>query len=441
MRSLTRTLLIPLTLCAGAAFDAAAGAQTRGTAVGRGAVAPVVIAPGPVSAVRDAPYSAEAITTVTQMLGDGTKIERSVRASVFRDGMGRTRREQTVLGLASLAPSADALRVITITDPVARVTITLDEQTRTARQTPLLEMRFFERATGAQQIQAFRLGRQGGAGLDAAAMTRLSELLDQLAARRGGFDDRDRQLADLAAQLVQQPAGGGNTGVVANLGTRQMEQLTVTGRRTTQTIPAGAVGNDRPIEIVDETWESPDLQVVVSSRHADPRTGTIEYRLANVRRGEPPADLFVVPADYTMIASTLATTYAGALTVSRPGTPSPAPVAPAAPIAPPGRSGLPLPPGVPSPAPGARGRGAITPFGVSTSSTAPSIFVIGEGGKPGSYPFEPGMTLQQALDRASTAMPRNGRVALIRNGREWATAAEASTALQPGDVLMVLSKK
>ena len=62
------------------------------------------------------------------------------------------------------------------------------------------------------------------------------------------------------------------------------------------------MGNDRPIEITDERWESPDLKVLVLSRHHDPQTGDVEYRLTNIGRGEPSPDLFTVPADYTILA-------------------------------------------------------------------------------------------------------------------------------------------
>ena len=74
-----------------------------------------------------------------------------------------------------------------------------------------------------------------------------------------------------------------------------------TGRRTTSTIPTGQIGNDRPIEITDEQWESPELKVLVYSRFSDPRTGVIEYKLININRAEPRPDLFTVPADYTII--------------------------------------------------------------------------------------------------------------------------------------------
>jgi hypothetical protein len=86
-----------------------------------------------------------------------------------------------------------------------------------------------------------------------------------------------------------------------SLGTKQMEGVTVIGRRTKSIIPTGQIGNDRPIEITDERWESADLKLLVRSHHHDPRTGDVEYRLTNIVRGEPSPDLFVVPSDYTII--------------------------------------------------------------------------------------------------------------------------------------------
>jgi hypothetical protein len=80
-----------------------------------------------------------------------------------------------------------------------------------------------------------------------------------------------------------------------------MEGVKVTGRRTTSVIPVGEIGNDRPIEITDERWESPELRLLIYSRFSDPRTGVVEYRLTNVVRAEPQADLFSIPSDYTVL--------------------------------------------------------------------------------------------------------------------------------------------
>jgi hypothetical protein len=65
-------------------------------------------------------------------------------------------------------------------------------------------------------------------------------------------------------------------------------------------IPAGQVGNERPITIISEQWRSPDLNVLVMTHHADPRTGESSYRLTNIVRAEPDPSLFIVPADYTV---------------------------------------------------------------------------------------------------------------------------------------------
>ena len=61
------------------------------------------------------------------------------------------------------------------------------------------------------------------------------------------------------------------------------------------TLPAGSVGNVLPIEIVNERWYSPQLKVVLLTRQSDPRFGETTYRLTNIDRSEPPADLFRVP--------------------------------------------------------------------------------------------------------------------------------------------------
>ena len=65
-------------------------------------------------------------------------------------------------------------------------------------------------------------------------------------------------------------------------------------------IPAGQVGNEQPITIASEQWRSPDLNVLVLTRHSDPRTGESSYRLVNIIRAEPDHSLFTVPADYTV---------------------------------------------------------------------------------------------------------------------------------------------
>jgi hypothetical protein len=85
-----------------------------------------------------------------------------------------------------------------------------------------------------------------------------------------------------------------------DLGTRDFDGIKAEGKLRSYEIPAGEVGNKNPITVSDETWYAPDLQVTVYSKHSDPRSGENVYRLANVKREEPAAALFTVPADYTV---------------------------------------------------------------------------------------------------------------------------------------------
>ena len=83
-----------------------------------------------------------------------------------------------------------------------------------------------------------------------------------------------------------------------NLGSRRIAGVETRGRRLALTVPVGYLGNHRPIEIVDERWESPELRLVIESRYSDSRIGFVAYRLKNIRRDEPRPDLFVIPDGY-----------------------------------------------------------------------------------------------------------------------------------------------
>jgi hypothetical protein len=110
-------------------------------------------------------------------------------------------------------------------------------------------------------------------------------------------------IADLT-KLVEARAGRGGRGEgVANresLGEQTVEGVTATGTRTTTTIAAGAVGNEQPITIVSEQWYSSELQMLVLTKHNDPRAGETVYRVTNIVRSEPDQSLFQVPSDYTL---------------------------------------------------------------------------------------------------------------------------------------------
>jgi hypothetical protein len=66
----------------------------------------------------------------------------------------------------------------------------------------------------------------------------------------------------------------------------------------THTIPAGKMGNEKPITVTSERWYSPELKATVTTKHNDPWAGELKTELKSVSASEPDASLFAVPADY-----------------------------------------------------------------------------------------------------------------------------------------------
>ena len=218
--------------------------------------------------VKGAPYSADEITESLQVLADGTRISHQSKATVYRDSQGRVRRE-----------SPDK---IVIFDPVIGYSYTLDPKTMTVERL-LMGTLVMNRQ---RRVFVFRNGATPSP--EAIAMAK-AELDSNVAGLKANLDQLGEALAKLAKT---------NNPLTESLGQRSIEGLTADGTRATETIETGAVGNDRPIHVVYETWISPDLHTVVMTKHTDPRTGEETFRLANVHRGEPSPDLFMVPADY-----------------------------------------------------------------------------------------------------------------------------------------------
>jgi hypothetical protein len=102
------------------------------------------------------------------------------------------------------------------------------------------------------------------------------------------------------AAIPPVPLAGGpaGQGVTIALGSKDFDRVRADGSRTTWTIAAGKIGNEKPIDVISERWYSPELLLVVSSRYFDPRRGETTYRLTGLKRGEPDASLFQVPADF-----------------------------------------------------------------------------------------------------------------------------------------------
>ena len=218
--------------------------------------------------VKNAPYSAEAITESTQTLANGAKLSQKTKALIYRDSEGRTRREQSAAPIGPFATAGATQRVIFISDPVAGVAYTLYPDTRTAEK---------EALPPAEIINA--ADRNTAPPPPAAG---------------------ERRTPPPGQAERQKPPRPDDQGQTISLGKRVIEGLPGDGERTTVVIPVGSIGNDQPLEIVEERWKSPDLRTTLWSKTSDPRWGETTYQLTNIKRGEPDRALFLVPSDYSV---------------------------------------------------------------------------------------------------------------------------------------------
>jgi hypothetical protein len=191
--------------------------------------------------VKDAPFSAEISIEETRRLFDGSTVTKQSKGAVYRDSAGRTRREQPIESIGGYSIVGDdgaPQKLVFINDFVSKTHYFLDPNRKIARRDSL---------------------PAGGPTID----------------QKAPSDAR-----------------------VESLGSKMIEGIKCDGTRTSFDIPVGQLGNEKPIAVVTEKWYSPELQLVVMSRHVDPLSGEHVFRLVNIRRAEPATELFAVPADY-----------------------------------------------------------------------------------------------------------------------------------------------
>ena len=221
------------------------------------------------------PYSAEAVTERTQVLGDGNRIDVRSTTRVYRDGEGRTRRE--------MLDSDGTVRSISISDPVSHTSFTLDPATKIAYKTG----GNIVMPQGTRPSGTYTMSGSGRGGAAAGRTAVLAQPGQGRGGGRGGF-------------VMRELASDNPNRTTEDLGPRNIEGVMAAGTRTTTVIPAGEIGNVQPLQIVSEQWFSEEIEALVMTRHSDPRSGENVYRLRNILRAEPDPTLFSVPADYTI---------------------------------------------------------------------------------------------------------------------------------------------
>ena len=234
------------------------------------------------SPVIGAPYAADEVTTFTQTLGDGTRIQREDKVTVYRDGQGRVRRETP--------------KEITIMDPVAGTAYRIDQNQGTTLKMMVTKTGVTQGLLDATATYAARVGAgQPAAGAVAYGKVKAKSEQEATAGSAGSESKFVFVTREGAVNFIAE-AGAKGSGNGQSLGMQSIEGVLSEGTGSSETIPAGAIGNDKPIQVVNERWYSSELKTLTMTKHSDPRTGEETFRLTNIRRGEPSPDLFQPPA-------------------------------------------------------------------------------------------------------------------------------------------------
>lgn len=256
--------------------------------------------------VKNTPYIAQVVTERTQLLNDGNHISTHHNTMSYRDSAGRTRHE--------IPNDKGEIVTVVIRDPVAGTMLVLKPQERTVTRierggdgghghpdapgkgarpgsVPTLAL-----PEGGHEIIAKRVERTDGDG-----RPRSQENVRIQASDAGTTTTRDAQaqMASMAANAISDAKWAAKA-TTKDLGKRDFNGIKAEGKLRSYEIPAGEIGNRAAIVVADETWFAPELQVAVYTKHSDPRSGDFVFRLDGIKREEPPAALFVVPADYTV---------------------------------------------------------------------------------------------------------------------------------------------
>jgi hypothetical protein len=219
------------------------------------------------------PFSA---TLVIEQTPEGSSETRTITSLIYRDADGRTRRDQM------RANSANEAETTTINDAVAGFGYILKHSDKTAQRTK------FNSHAEDKSRESFTTVQSSVAAQPRAGSYQMLPV---------PADGNLKGLKSKAAPAAIVSSGSNSE----SLGEKEIEGVMAEGTRIIVNVPAGVMGNERPLEIVTERWYSPKLNAVVLMERLDPRFGRSVYRLTGIQRNDPSANLFSVPGDYKVL--------------------------------------------------------------------------------------------------------------------------------------------
>jgi hypothetical protein len=200
--------------------------------------------------VTNEPYSARQVTEKTRVLADGAKQQWHESHFVARDSQGRVRLEERIRGGEDGKPE---VKKVYVKDPVAHTLTTWLE------------------------------------GCGCAKVAKVSKLpeTETVPVTCGGCSVNAGPSA-IAVETAQ------------DLGSNVVDNVAVKGTLYTIQISPKDSHADRPLSKTHEMWVSDEMKLVMKQTWEDPRNGEKVVELRDFKGGEPPAELFRVPAGYTV---------------------------------------------------------------------------------------------------------------------------------------------
>jgi hypothetical protein len=270
-------------------------------------IAELAAAYNQVGGVKNSPFTADEVNESIQILADGNRIVHNSTSKIYRNSEGRMRRDMKGGAMGGVMGNTYTFSGgVSLLDPARAQQVMLDTETKVAR---VAELRAAQEALTVVQKMELSDTDRARAEVNKAQAVEILRGEQAKPTRAAVAPTTTPRVISGQGGLV---TGTGGTWTVAptskyetrteELGVRDFDGVSAEGRRTITTIPAGAIGNERPIETVYERWYSKELGMVVFSRRSDPRTGEQVYELRNIIRSEPDPSLFEIPTTYRKIS-------------------------------------------------------------------------------------------------------------------------------------------